>query len=154
MVLAASGSHKPGFAATGKPKFVPNIAAIDDIMQLLFNPLTGLTRHYVNKPNINPLITTEVGKQLLALRAKTMPPPATPVQSMRTKSATPLTSLNLRQSATSFATPVRLGQKRPFDDDADGDVDREKRSDQTRRVKSIQSTQLLNANGLSSSPVV
>jgi hypothetical protein len=125
---------------------------MDKIVQLLFNPLTGVARNYVNKPDIDPLIILEVGKQLLAMRAKAMPPPATPSQSMQTKSATPLTSLDLRQSAAPFATPVRIGPKRPFDDDGE-EADGAKRSAHTRRVKSIRSMQLLNANGLSSSPV-
>jgi hypothetical protein len=130
---------------------VPNTTAIDKIVQLVFNPLTGVARNYVNKTDIDPLIMLEVGKQLLALRAKTMPPPATPLQSMQSNSATPLTNLDLRQSAIPFATPVRLGQKRPFD--VGGEEADAKRSGHTRRVKSVRSTQLLNINGLSSSPV-
>jgi hypothetical protein len=149
LVIEASGSHKPGFSATGKPHLVPNTAALDKIVQFLFNPLTGIASYFANKSDIDHTTILEVGKQLLALRAKTMPPPATPVQSLRTTSATPLTSLDLPQSATPLATPMRAGQKRKSDYD---NSEMQSNEPHVRRIKSIRSKQLLNVDGLSSSP--
>jgi hypothetical protein len=149
LVIEASGSHKPGFAATGKPNLVPNTATLNKIVQLLFNPLTGIEAYYANRSDIDSTTMLEVGKQLLAFRAKTMPPPATPAQSLWITSATPLTSLDLRQSATPLATPMRAGKKRKPNNE---NSEMQSNEPHVWHVKSIRSKQLLNVDGLSSSP--
>lgn len=56
---------------------------------------------------------------------------------------TPASGLDQRASVTPFQTPVRRLTKRSFEEDA---------TPASKRLKSVQSQVVLNANGLSSSP--
>lgn len=104
-----------------------------------------------------PLSSDVIGQQLYALRPADMPPPATP-QQKRKGSATPASNLDLRPSMTPYETPLLSRfplRKRPSDDQGVFDTPAKRRSIQTplyHRLRSIQTTLILNADGMSSSP--
>lgn len=167
-------SHKPGFAATGQPSFIPVTEGPGHakLLQDLFNPLLHIEKYVslkipVLRPKANSIkfaaqSTTSpsglIGQQLYALRSADMPQPATP-QQKRKGSATPTSNLDLRLSMTPYETPVLPRfplRKRPSDDQGVFSTPAKRRSETPlyNRLKSIQTTLILNADGMSSSPAI
>lgn len=168
-------SHKPGFAATGKPLFIPVTEgpAHDKLIRDLFDPLLHIEKHVRGLSLIlllgimltfdkyatitSPVSSEIIGQQLYAIRPTDMPEPATPHQKKR-GSATPASDLDLRSSMTPYETPVLShfpSRKRPSEDHTTSDTPAKRRSTRTplpHRLKSIQTTLILKADGMSSSP--
>ncbi|KAK4545923.1 hypothetical protein LTR36_002487 [Oleoguttula mirabilis] len=149
-ILPATGSHKAGYTKSTKPLFVAVKEGADHekMLQTLFDPLLHVGHHYLLPTKPTP--PTTLTQRLLASQADNMPPPATPASALRKKNAmTPASGLDLRPSMTPFPTPSRprQPQKRQFDDgEAATPVSTYK------RLKSMQTQYLLDANGLPSSP--
>ncbi|KAI7246101.1 hypothetical protein KC343_g7005 [Hortaea werneckii] len=143
--VAATGSHKAGYKKTGKPLFVavrdgPNY---EKMLTTLFDPLTLIAHHY-QVPSKAPIEQMSLKQHLFATQSSDMPPPATPASKLRKQKAiTPASGLDQRASVTPFQTPVRRLTKRSFEEDA---------TPASKRLKSVQTQVVLNANGLPSSP--
>ncbi|KAI7566359.1 hypothetical protein KC343_g4042 [Hortaea werneckii] len=143
--VPATGSHKAGYKKTGKPLFVavrdgPNY---EKMLTTLFDPLTLIAHYYQVHPE-TPVDQMALKQHLFAAQSSDMPPPATPASKLRKQKAmTPASGLDQRASVTPFQTPVRRLTKRSFEEDA---------TPASKRLKSVQSQVVLNANGLSSSP--
>lgn len=117
----------------------------DKLQQELFDPLRHINSFYANVPTT---LSTTVARQLRSLRAMSMPPAATPASPSRKRAiATPVPALS--------ADPHLA--KRPLDDVPQSDdifstpAKRQARATPIyRRFRSVQTTAILNADGLSS----
>ncbi|KAK5119758.1 hypothetical protein LTR85_007334 [Meristemomyces frigidus] len=148
-IVAATGSHKAGYTKSNKPLFVAVKDGPDheQMLEALFDPLLHIEHHYQLPTTPRPQ-QTSLTQRLLASQADNMPPPATPASALRKKNAvTPASGLDLRPSMTPFQTPSRprQPQKRRFDD-------AQTTPGSFKRLKSMQTQFLLDANGLPSSP--
>ncbi|KAI7277651.1 hypothetical protein KC345_g6496 [Hortaea werneckii] len=143
--VPATGSHKAEYKKTGKPLFVavrdgPNY---EKMLTTLFDPLTLIAHHY-QVPSKAPAEQMSLKQHLFATQSSDMPPPATPASKLRKQKAmTPASGLDQRASLTPFQTPVRRLSKRSLEEDA---------TPASKRLKSVQTKVVLNANGLPSSP--
>jgi hypothetical protein len=107
-----------------------------------------------------PTVTKPIGQQLQALRSGSMPPPSTPASVFNKKrnSATPGDGLDIRASMSPYTTPMRMATgKRMRGDEEEGDIETPAKRHAAmtplfHRLKSVQSSYILNADGKSSSP--
>ncbi|GAB1738851.1 hypothetical protein NU219Hw_g3635t1 [Hortaea werneckii] len=143
--VPATGSHKAGYKKTGKPLFVAvrEGPSYEEMLSALFDPLTLIAHHYQISSK-NPIEKTSLKQHLFATQSGDMPPPATPASKLRKQNAiTPASGLDQRASLTPFQTPIRRLSKRSFE---------ESTTPASKRLKSVQTLGVLNANGLPSSP--
>lgn len=124
------------------------MAMLDKIINDLFDPYREVARFFSNPTGVEFALSTKLRQQLTALQTIKMPPPATPRSMIVGKLATPGATLDLRQSMTPFVTPAKMvmptGQKRALDDNHDL-VD-----DPVKRGRSLQTTSVINIDGMSS----
>ncbi|KAI7482037.1 hypothetical protein KC351_g6009 [Hortaea werneckii] len=143
--VPATGSNKAEYKKTGRPLFVavrdgPNY---EKMLTTLFDPLTLIAHHY-QVPSKDPVEQMSLKQHLFATQSSDMPPPATPASKLRKhKAMTPASGLDQRASLTPFQTPIRRLSKRSLEEDA---------TPASKRLKSVQTKVVLNANGLPSSP--
>ena len=106
--------------------------------------------------------TDSLTLQLLASQAGTMPPPVTPASRLKKKAAkTPASGLDLPSSVTPFETPSRpqsrqttaMKRRGEHSDDAATPAKRRLTPSLGQRLRSVQSEYVLDAAGLSSSPI-
>ncbi|KAI7182079.1 hypothetical protein KC316_g10017 [Hortaea werneckii] len=143
--VPATGSHKAGYKKTGKPLFVAvrDGPKYEEMLKTLFDPLTLIAHHY-QIPSKAAIEQISLKQHLFATQSGDMPPPATPASKLRKQNAmTPASGLDQQASLTPFQTPIRRLPKRSF---------REEATPASKRVKSVQTLGVLNANGLPSSP--
>ncbi|RMX83506.1 hypothetical protein D0869_05259 [Hortaea werneckii] len=126
-IVPATGSHKAGYKKTGKPLFVAvrDGTNYEEMLKTLFDPLTLIAHHYQ--------IPSKAAVEQMSLK-----------QHLRKQNAmTPASGLDQRASLTPFETPIRRLPKRSFEEEA---------TPASKRLKSVQTLGVLNANGLPSSP--
>ncbi|RMY35070.1 hypothetical protein D0866_04849 [Hortaea werneckii] len=143
--VPATGSHKAGYKKTGKPLFVAvrDGPKYEEMLKTLFDPLTLIAHHY-EIPSKAAVEQMPLKQNLFATQSGDMPPPATPASKLRKQNAmTPASGLDQRASLTPFQTPIRRLPKRSFEEEA---------TPASKRLKSVQTLGVLNANGLPSSP--
>ncbi|KAI7538692.1 hypothetical protein KC331_g10198 [Hortaea werneckii] len=143
--VPATGSHKAGYKKTGKPLFVAvrDGPKYEEMLKTLFDPLTLIAHHY-QIPSKAAVEQMSLKQHLFATQSGDMPPPATPASKLRKQNAmTPASGLDQRASLTPFQTPIRRLPKRSFEEEA---------TPASKRLKSVQTLGVLNANGLPSSP--
>jgi hypothetical protein len=122
-----------------------------------------LTSHQYDVPG-GQISQPPTATQQLKARSATMPPPTTPASQLRKRKAakTPASGLDLRYSITPYRTPSRVSQNTSgldngalaaaHDEDEDGTYDLDKDDWPSKRVKSVHTSCMLDAAGLSSSP--
>lgn len=163
-VVETAGSHKGGYAASGKALFVavkegPNH---EKMLSELFDPMMHVS-HLFELPTEFTTRPSMLTQRLLASQSKNMPPPATPASRMKRKEAqTPASGLDLRASLTPFETPsqsrdhqVRYPKRQREEDDETASSPPKRiytAASAAKRLRSVQSKFVLDAGGLSSSP--